>query len=160
MNWYKKANKQPWQMDRYEYENMPMPEKKPRQRFEVKIGPQIVEVIRNPSYSDMRQMTKEVREVFLGMPYDEPALRSTQDINGNKYYWKAHEGVHTDIETLIMQRTGEELGRNLERPLYYYMLEEALKTGKKIPQRILNDFFRRYPGIARSYGVGDPNELV
>ena len=61
MNWYKKAKQlEPWQMTREEYDSMPYPPLKPNKIFNVDVYGKNIEVIQNPTGSNMRQMSKEV----------------------------------------------------------------------------------------------------
>lgn len=134
-------------MTKDEYNRIPFDSLKPNAIFHV--GPFNVEVIQNPTSSNLRQMRKEFLDRYPGMSGDIPALRSTQDINGNKYFWKADEGLHYDIEPELRKIVGEKLGQNLERPLYNRVIYDAIKRGEDIPKNILDKFFKIYPDIAK-----------
>ncbi|MGA0844824.1 MAG: GNAT family N-acetyltransferase, partial [Arenicellales bacterium] len=68
-----------------------------------------VEVIRNPTMKDQGQMSREVRSEF---PNDTLGTRFTYDSKGNRYIWKAYEGIHSDIEPKIQAREGSPLSQN------------------------------------------------
>ena len=158
MNWYKKAqeNIKPWQMTKKEYESMPYPPLKPNKIFYVNVYGKNIEVIQNPTGSDIRQMTKEVLSDFPKIPPGTPKLRSTQDKNNNKYYWKAYDAVHAHIEPLISKLVGAELNQNAARESYQMSVYHALKDRMPVPAHVFNEFAEQYPDIAREYS----NELV
>ena len=96
-------------------------------------------------------MSKEVYQEFPMMIKGTPTLRSTQDANGNKYYWKANEAVHTHIEPELSQIVGEKLNQNAKREDYTWVIYNALKEGKKISPEIFSEFANRYPDVAKQY---------
>lgn len=151
MNWYKTAQKlKPWQMTRQQYESMPFPPLKPHDIFYIKIGGRNVEVIQNPTRADIRQMTEEFRNQF---PHYQrtPALRSTQDANGNKYYWKSNESMHAYMEPQLSRMVGAKLNQNAERPAYNRVIYEALQTEEQLSPQIFNEFAKQYPDVAKEY---------
>ena len=80
-----------------------------------------VEVIKNPSNSDLRQLTKEFRKEFP-QGRGEPAVRTTFDEEGNKYIWRADKSTHSDIESFIKKEFGLEANQNesmLEKPIRF-----------------------------------------
>ena len=147
MNWYKKSQinniKEPWEMTKEEYKSIPNPSLKPTKEFNVNN----IRVIQNPSSSDIRQLTKEVREERPWISSDTPKLRSTQDQYGNTYYWKAYDAVHSQIEPFLSKIVGAELDQNASKPLYNRLIYNALKEGKPVPENIKNKFLKRYPNI-------------
>jgi len=148
MNWYKLAKKiNFWEMTRDQYNSIPLQSLKPHDIFYIPVGSKNVEIIQNPTSSDIRQMTKEVYREFPNFSRSTPALRSTQDENGNKYYWKAHESVHYYIEPQLSKIVGEELNQNANKPLYYKMIYDAIKSGKNVPPQVLNEFSEKYPDV-------------
>jgi len=160
MNWYKKAQKiKPWQMTRQQYESMSFPKLKPNDIFYIKIGNRDVEVIQNPTSQQMRQMTEEFRDQF---PHYQgtPALRSTQDENGNKYYWKSNDSMHAYIEPQLSKLVGAKLNQNAGRADYNRVIYEALQAGKQISPEIFNEFAEKYPDVAKKYKMESINELV
>lgn len=98
-----------------------VPEWKPTQVFNVnKInntfnGPGVigVEVIRNPSYSDIRQLSNEFRDDFPQAPRGTTKIRGTEDDAGNKYVWRADKAVHADIEPSLMKIEETPVGQNM-----------------------------------------------
>jgi len=156
MNWYKIAKKQPWQMTREEYNSLSVLPLKPNKVIYINN----IEVIQNPTSSDMRQMTKEVRDKFPGMQLGFPALRSTQDENGNTYYWKAFDAVHSQIEPELSKITGSYINQNANKPLYNRMIYDSLKSGKNIPSDIFDEFSKKYPDAVKNINKGTINELV
>jgi len=151
MNWYKKAqNKEPWQMTREEYRQVPYPPLKPHDIFYVRVGSGEVEVIQNPTEAEMREMTSEFREQFPHYK-STPALRSTQDVNGNKYYWKSNESMHAYLEPQLSRMVGAKLNQNAARPDYNRVIYEALQEGKQISPEIFNDFAKQYPDVAKEF---------
>ena len=152
MNWYKLSKKlELWEMTREEYNSIPYPPLKPNKIFYVNVYGRNVEVIQNPTSSDIRQMSKEVMSDNPMYPLGTPKLRSTQDENGNKYYWKASEAVHAHIEPLISKIINTELNQNAERLPYYMYIYKALKAKKPVPNNIFNEFAQRYPDAVRKF---------
>ena len=152
MNWYKLSKKlELWEMTREEYNSIPYPPLKPNKIFYVNVYGSDVEVIQNPTGSDIRQMSKEVISDNPMFPLGVPKLRSTQDENGNKYYWKASEAVHAHIEPLISKIINTELNQNAERLPYYMYIYQALKAKKPVPNNIFNEFAQRYPDAVRKF---------
>jgi len=68
---------------------------RPKEVVYVKIRGQNVEIIKNPTKSDLSQMVKEVRREFMRLPQEE-AIRfrySGPDV----FAWKAHLALHSDV---------------------------------------------------------------
>ena len=152
MNWYKIAqNFEPWQITKEEYDSMPYPPLKPNKVFYVNVYGKDIEVIQNPTGSNTRQMNKEVLSERPGMPHGTPKLRSTQDINGNKYYWKACEAVHAHIEPLIEKMVNSKLNQNAGRESHSRIVFRALKENKPVPNNVFNEFAQQYPDLAGQY---------
>ena len=71
------------------------------------------EVIRNPTYEDRYRMSQEVRSEFpSSQRRDDPTTRFTKDANGNTWIWKAHMGIHSQMEPAIGRREGSEVNQN------------------------------------------------
>ena len=151
MNWYKKAQQlKPWQMTREQYRSILVPELKPNETFYIEIAGRDVEVIQNPTGIEMRQMTGEFRSQFPNYERT-PALRSTQDENGNKYYWKSNEAMHAYMEPKLSRMVGSKLNQNANKPLYERVVYDALEAGEQVSQEIFNEFAQKYPDVAKKY---------
>ena len=69
-----------------------------------------VEVIRNPSPADYQAIRREALKIHTPVERNgDPALRSCEDTDGNKYYWAAADGMHEDIEPRLEQITGTDI---------------------------------------------------
>jgi hypothetical protein len=80
----------------------------PRKVFYVKD----IEIIRNPKDKDYQQISKEYREKYPFARGDDPSTRFTTDSYGNRWIWRADEGMHSYVEPLIAQIENKELGQN------------------------------------------------
>tara|TARA_E500000305_G_C4023539_1_gene240361 strand:- start:770 stop:3346 length:2577 start_codon:yes stop_codon:yes gene_type:complete len=102
-----------------------------------------VEVIKNPTGADRRQMRKEVVDFFgREVAGAGPATRQTVDENQNRYIWKAHEAMHTDIEPKLSRLIGGEVDQNIinkledrqprfmPQPTFYSKAERAVEGAK------------------------------
>lgn len=71
----------------------------------VRIGRFNVEVIKNPTDADIRQIRK-VRGLvkFGGSNFN--VIRAIWDASGNKYIWDASDGLHSDLVSLIKKKFG------------------------------------------------------
>ena len=79
-----------------------------------------VEVIKNPSQSQLKQMRKEALMSYGLFAQEEGSLlRSTQDAKGNKYYWKAHQALHSSIEPFITKEFDVEVNQNMSDEKMY-----------------------------------------
>ena len=56
-----------------------------------------IEVIKNPTRSELIRLNKQVRDEMPGLMPDDVKIRSTVDAEGNEYIWKAHEAVHDQV---------------------------------------------------------------
>ena len=56
-----------------------------------------IEVIKNPTRSELIRLNKQVRDEMPGLMPDDVKIRSTVDAKGNEYIWKAHEAVHDQV---------------------------------------------------------------
>jgi hypothetical protein len=139
---------------------MPYPPLKPNKVFYVDLYGRNIEVIQNPTGSDIRQMSKEVLREYPNMPPGDIKLRSTQDVDGNKYYWKASESVHAYIEPAISKMVGADLNQNAGREPYFMLVYHALKDGKPVPSNVFDEFAQQYPDVAKQYGEIENYELV
>lgn len=81
---------------------------KPRKVFYVGSD---VEVIRNPSGSDYRQIDKEYRDEYPKDPSGS-STRFTTDRYGNRYIWRADYGMHSSVEPSIEAEEKVKLGQN------------------------------------------------
>jgi len=134
------SEKEPFEMTRAEFQEAAPVADKPNDVFFVKIGNKDVEVIQNPTSSDRRQLSREVRDEFPDLQRDEPTTRSTRDIAGNEFIWKAGDAIHVTIEPLITERIGESVGQNLERPTHQRVVFDAVKAGESVPLNVLQEF--------------------
>lgn len=64
--------------------------------------PSGVEVVKNPTNSEYRQMREEIYKAYPHLRgTGEAVLRQTYDEQGNEYYWNAYEGMHSSVEPYI-----------------------------------------------------------
>lgn len=70
-----------------------------------KIGSKDIEIIKNPTAQDIKQLKKEFAADFP-QGQDEPAVRTTYDEKGNKYIWRSDKAIHGDIEPLLRDKYG------------------------------------------------------
>lgn len=64
-----------------------------------------VEVVKNPTNSEYRQMREEIYKSYPHLRgTGEPVLRHTYDEQGNEYYWNAYEGMHSSVEPYINKK--------------------------------------------------------
>jgi len=76
-----------------------------------------VEVIRNPTPRDRRQIKKEVRSEFGRDPSGDPETRFTNDAAGNTWIWKSADGGHEYVEPLISKHEGVTVSQNALRDI-------------------------------------------
>jgi hypothetical protein len=89
-------------------------------------------------------MKAEARKEFPNSTYDDPLLRSTSDADGNNYYWKAHLGVHQQVEPSIARREGVDVDQNAGSRLSHRgAIRKALYDGENVPDNVIAE----YPGI-------------
>ena len=93
-----------------------------------------VEVIKNPTNADRRQMRKEVISE-LGQEFDLTIgpTRQTIDENLNRYIWKAHESLHTGIEPKLSKLIGFEVDQNMPNELAYRNFKAKRDQPKYMP---------------------------
>ena len=152
---YQSDDVQPWQMTKDEY-NKPVT-LKPMETFYVKIGDQKVEVVRNPSSSDINAMTKEAISSHGRTGRGDPVLRFTYDEDGNVYRWAAYEAIHAHIEPVISKRENVTLNQNAsEKPSHRSIVRRALYEGQKVPDRVVDE----YPGIKEEVRNISGNKMV
>lgn len=87
-----------------------------REVFYVKKGQKNVEIIKNPTPGDYREQRDEFVRDHLGTMEGDPAWlralrtqpagRNTYDRYGNKYIWRADQGMHFEIEHLLPRENG------------------------------------------------------
>lgn len=160
MNWYKRSQIEPWQMTRQEYEaslNRPL---KPNDVFYIRQDNKNIEVVQNPTQSDIRSMSEEVKQKFPNMPKGEPTLRFTQDIYGNKYMWKSDESTHADIEPKLSVLVGETLGQVTDLPSHYNIVRRAVFENKPVPQHIQDEYPNLNLPTKQAQGLFDEDERV
>lgn len=94
----------------------------PREVFYVKD----IEVIRNPTDADYRQLSNDYRNEFPLDRSGDPPTRFTTDIDGNRWIWRSDMGTHYTVEPLIEAKEGKSLGQNrattnwkLHKPITY-----------------------------------------
>jgi hypothetical protein len=107
---------------------------KPKPREVFYVGD--VEVIRNPSDSDRRRMSSEVRSEFGRDISGDPATRFTKDTSGNTWIWKAHQGIHSQIEPGISSREGVPVNQNSGVPTHAELVRDAIRAKKPIPAEV------------------------
>jgi hypothetical protein len=135
----------PWEMLRKDYD---LPATlKPQESFYEKFGANNVEIVRNPSQSELGAMMKEARREFPNSTAkDDPVLRHTEDADGNRYYWKANLGVHQHVEPKISAREGVSVDQNAAQKMSHrYVVRRALYDGETVPDHVLAE----YPGIVQ-----------
>lgn len=76
-----------------------------------KIGNNNIEIIKNPSPSDYRQIDIEFKKEFPNAK-QEPSTRTTYDSDGNKYIWRSDRAAHSDVEPFIINKFGVEANQN------------------------------------------------
>jgi hypothetical protein len=131
-----------WRMTKDEYEKPA--ELKPQVSLYLKIGSNKVEVIRNPSSSDLQAMRKESIAEYGEPAMGDPALRHTEDRDGNRYYWKAPEGVHAFVEPAISRIENVSVDQNAaQKPSHRAIVRRALYEGYPVPGTVLAE----YPGL-------------
>ena len=98
------------------------PVEKPHEVLYVNIAPDSsVEVIKNPTDVEKRQMKKEVRSAKRGEWRKEDTgseLRYTEDIDGNTYVWKATDATHSMIEPKLRKKVGA-VSQNMDNERAY-----------------------------------------
>lgn len=147
--------KQPWQLTREEYET---PSKlKPTEIFYIQVGQEKIEVVQNPSPSDISSMTKEAVKEYGKPGQGDPVLRFTEDANGNTYRWKAHEAIHAHIEPELSKRVDAPLNQNAaNKPTHKSVVRKALYNGENVPKNIINE----YPGILEEVDAIPGNKVT
>lgn len=66
------------------------------------ITPRGIEVVKNPTSTEYQQMRDEIYDAFPWLRgTGEPVLRHTYDEEGNEYYWRADQGLHSQVEPYI-----------------------------------------------------------
>jgi hypothetical protein len=100
------------------------------------------EIIRNPSDSDRRKMTSEVRSEFGRDVSGDPETRFTNDIYGNTWIWKSHQGLHAYIEPMIENKENVEVNQNNRIPNRSEIVRQAIKNGEFIPDFVKKEFSR------------------
>ena len=104
-----------------------------------------VEVIRNPSDTERRRMTNEVRSEFGRDPSGDPELRFTNDQFGNTWIWKAAEGMHSYVEPLISKKEKVSVSQTF-KPDHKRAIREAMMDGTPIPKAIQDQYpeYKKY----------------
>jgi len=106
-----------------------------------------IEIIRNPTGADYRGMANEIRSEIGNDFSGDPLLRYTLDSFGNRWIWKATEGLHNQIEPLISQRERVEVGQSLGIPSHSSLIRDAVRAKKQIPL----DVQAQYPNYAEYF---------
>ena len=104
-----------------------------------------VEVIRNPSDTERRKMTNEVRSEFGRDPSGDPEIRFTNDQFGNTWIWKAAEGMHSYVEPLISKKEKAAVSQTF-KPDHKRAIREAMMDGTPIPKAIQDQYpeYKKY----------------
>jgi hypothetical protein len=119
------------------------------------------EVIRNPSDSDRRRMSAEVRSEFGRDSSGDPATRFTKDTFNNTWIWKAHQGMHFKIEPGITSREGVEVNQSNSVPDHVELVQDALRANKPVPLKVQEqypryaEFFAKLPPYETSQKTSD-----
>lgn len=71
-----------------------------------------IEVIRNPSSADYRQLSDDHFREFPNDRSGDPRSRFTTDADGNRWIWRASAGTHWHVEPLISKKEGRMVGQN------------------------------------------------
>ena len=67
--------------------------------------PSGVEVVKNPTDSEYRQMRDEIYNAYPHLrDTGDAVLRRTYDENGNEYWWSAFDAIHTSVEPYINKK--------------------------------------------------------
>lgn len=103
-----------------------------------------IEVIRNPTDSDRRRLTSEVRSEFGRDVSGDPATRFTNDTFGNTWVWKAHQGIHSQMEPLIQRKENASLDQNNQKVERSGIVRNAVRSGAYIPEATRKEFESRY----------------
>ncbi len=99
------------------------------------------EVIRNPSPSDYKALTKQENREFPNARNDDPAIRSTRDKRGNTWIWRSSQGLHADIEPRISRAEGNvEVNQNFDVPTHREIVREALRDGQVLPDKVIAEY--------------------
>lgn len=101
-----------------------------------------VEIIRNPSDSDRKRLSSEVRSEFGRDISGDPSTRFTKDNYGNTWIWKAHQGIHNQIEPLIEKGEKVEVNQNNNIPDRTDRIKVAIRNGEFIPDFVKKEFSR------------------
>ena len=78
-----------------------------------------LEVLQNPSQQQLGRFRRDIRTDYLAEglnPNAEPLTRSTQDANGNHWYWRADRGTHYGVEELLKEQKLGDIKLNQNRP--------------------------------------------
>lgn len=153
---FSRVQKEPWQMTSEEYETPT--DLKPQQSFYVNAGGKTrIEIIRNPSSSDLNSLKKEAIADYGEPAPGDPSLRFTADAEGNKYYWKAAEGVHAIVEPAISRLEGVQVSQNEDyKPSHRMVVRRALYNGEPVPAAVLSE----YPGLEEEVRAIPGNKLA
>ena len=132
--------KQPWEMTREEYTSQRKDKTKQLENDVFYING--VEVIQNPTSSDMRQLNKEVKERFPGIK--DATTRFTEDDYGNKFVWAADKAIHSQIDPEIAKKIGREVNQNADftfsKTNHKRIIYNAVKEGKAVPREVLEEY--------------------
>lgn len=101
-----------------------------------------VEIIRNPTDSDRRKLSSEVRSEFGRDFSGDPTTRFTNDNYGNTWIWKAYQGIHNQIEPQIEKEEKVEVNQNNHIPDRSDRIRDAIRNGEYIPDFNKKEFSR------------------
>jgi hypothetical protein len=78
-------------------------EKLPSDTLHLKWYKNDIEVLQNPSQQELGRFMQNIRREYRAMGYGpgEPLTRTTFDADGNKWVWRADQGTHDGIESLL-----------------------------------------------------------
>jgi hypothetical protein len=148
------SDKKPFELTEKEYEKTEILDNK---SVYVKVGNSKVEVVRNPTQSQMREMKNDAISKYGKAENGDPVLRSTQDANGNKYYWKAGDAIHVHIEPSISKEFSVQVNQNAfdGKPSHRYIVRKALYEGEIVPENVLIS----YPDLIKEVSEIKDNKL-
>ena len=137
--------KQPWEMTQQEFlkSHKSLQNKKPNKLIEVPAGDKTINVFRNPTASNIRELKREFRAEFPTAMVGTQSIRDAEDTDGNIYVWMAGDAWH--VEVLKWLRSQGIIADSLMSPeiIHSRYIQYALETGKDVPRRVL----KQYPGI-------------
>ena len=75
------------------------------------IGNNKIEILKNPSSSDLKSMRKAFFDKFPNAK-SEPFSRKSYDSSGNEYVWRSDKASHGDVEPYLEKKLGTKVNQN------------------------------------------------